>query len=777
MDMTLRNLILKVEGQGSVEGRFREFVKDMPEAQKLETAMEFCGKALDMNERAQDVAMELWELILKEGWWRVRFQRVEDFTAESGMKESVATVAKEREVTRGAKRRYAALAARRLGCANLDKLLGDLMPSPASKSFLETMKTLALKVSEEEKEDVVELLRAARDARVNTVGAIKDATLQRRDVIAVLERLRGGKRVRAIMESRLESTGEGTEERIAESVESTGTEERMAESVGEPAVESMVESIVESTAQSTVESTVESTATDEMDSSTEEGEGRVCGCNNVEIAQRILEAMRAPSKTDLKGKVEVVGSMRLEEWRRICHRHVRAIASCWELQTTRLKREELIERVMDVQRDIERLDELRTDEETYLWFRKEGRPGREEDSLGPFKFAGRRRDEFAFDAETVWKRYGGEGSMEKFLEDGNVVVSGVFDWIVKDPELTDMVDAEFEMYRHHLREQNGLPNFGWCRNMWHSLVQQVMRQDPVFYALNVAARPDKNWRLVSFPYYTKYAMDGDRTGFKHIDVNVQKLLKSGRGENTVQTAISLDDEFEDGCTLVVPGFQRHIGEWWGKVECRGKVKGGLVQGVEDIYSKEDEEMYGSFVPVVCKRGDIRMTLASVIHGSTRACVRRRRVVHPWLVGVDSDHDGLDMEESGSWEEVSRANRDMLAMRIGPTGQSHRFGVGDGQFAGCVEIRGVSPIGDVLVGARGWESGPVLRERDAILGSSERKAWKVVATHRERMKRAWREGFLEMVELEKEEFGEKSYFKWVNERGYMDVLAQAASRME
>jgi len=37
--------------------------------------------------------------------------------------------------------------------------------------------------------------------------------------------------------------------------------------------------------------------------------------------------------------------------------------------------------------------------------------------------------------------------------------------------------------------------------------------------------------------------------------------------------------------------------------------------------------------------------------------------------------------------------------------------------------------------------------------------------------------LEMVELEKEEFGEKSYFKWVDERGSMDVLAQAASRME
>ena len=172
-----------------------------------------------------------------------------------------------------------------------------------------------------------------------------------------------------------------------------------------------------------------------------------------------------------------------------------------------------------------------------------------------------------------------------------------------------------------------------------------------------------------------------------------------------------------------------------------------------------------------------MTLGSLIHGSTGGCVRRRRVIHPWLVGVDSDHDGLDMRESGSWEEVSRAHRDMWAIRTGPTGQSHKFGVGNGRFAGCVEIRGVSAIGDALVGARGWERGPVLRERDAILGSSESKAWEVVERHRERMKKAWREGFLEMVELEKEEFEEKSYFRWVEQRSCMDALAQAASRME
>lgn len=37
----------------------------------------------------------------------------------------------------------------------------------------------------------------------------------------------------------------------------------------------------------------------------------------------------------------------------------------------------------------------------------------------------------------VWERYGGVGSMEKFLEDGNVVVSRVFGLILEDRELME----------------------------------------------------------------------------------------------------------------------------------------------------------------------------------------------------------------------------------------------------------------------------------------------------------------------------------------------------
>jgi len=90
----------------------------------------------------------------------------------------------------------------------------------------------------------------------------------------------------------------------------------------------------------------------------ESGEKIECGCREVTVTRRIINAMRALRKKDLKGSVDVVSSIGQEKWREICHWHIRAIASCWELKTSKVKREQLIERVMEVQRKVERLDEL-----------------------------------------------------------------------------------------------------------------------------------------------------------------------------------------------------------------------------------------------------------------------------------------------------------------------------------------------------------------------------------------------------------------------------------
>jgi len=152
-----------------------------------------------------------------------------------------------------------------------------------------------------------------------------------------------------------------------------------------------------------------------------------------------------------------------------------------------------------------------------------------------------------------------------------------------------------------------------------------------------------------------------------------------------------------------------------------------------------------------------MTLASVIHGSMGGCSRVRRVVYPWLLGVEEDHTDLEMSGLLSWKDVSRAHRDMVGLKVGPTGQSHRFGIGGGRFGGAVEIRGVSGLGDALVGARRWDSEAVVQERDVVLGRDDVAAWEYVNRVRREMKRRWKESFVWMVDAEVAGFGVDSYF--------------------
>ena len=351
----------------------------------------------------------------------------------------------------------------------------------------------------------------------------------------------------------------------------------------------------------------------------EEERARSCGCTDVERTRLLLSNVK--EARGLEDKLNRLNSIDEDGWRQICHKHVRAISGHLELQNRSLKRDELIERMIDVPR--KRVTDLFEDQETRQWFRKRGRPLDDTDKLGPFKYRRLQPNEFEFDRKTIWIRYAGEGAMETFFYYGNVVVKRLFDWIIKDLELMEMIEAEFDMYRHHLREQNGQRNLGWCRNMWHSLVQQASGQDPAFYALNVAAREDKRWKSISFPYYTKYA---NPTGFKHIDLNIPRLLSSGKGKSLVQTAVSMDDECEDGCTIVVPEFHKHIKEWWSKVVSREKATNGYQHSVEHIYEQQDQDKYGNFKEVICKRGDVRMTMASIIYGSTKGYDHDRKVL-------------------------------------------------------------------------------------------------------------------------------------------------------
>ena len=214
--------------------------------------------------------------------------------------------------------------------------------------------------------------------------------------------------------------------------------------------------------------------------------------------------------------------------------------------------------------------------------------------------------------------------------------------------------------------------------MYHGLIQQLIRADPTYYILYVCLRPDRNRRLTSYPYYAKYDKRRNYTFYRHLDMNVREYLNTGRGGNVIQGSVSLDEESETGCTVLVPGFHHAISNCWADVEMRDlktKNKKCQIQGSVKVWTDHDEEIYGKFQPFPCGRGDARITMPTIPHGSTSNQLDssgRRRTILPWYVAVDENDEWLDVRESGSFGDIARCHASQSGWHLTPSGLPNRY---------------------------------------------------------------------------------------------------------
>ncbi len=314
------------------------------------------------------------------------------------------------------------------------------------------------------------------------------------------------------------------------------------------------------------------------------------------------------------------------------------------------------------------------------------------------------------------------------------------------------------MYKYHLRDQvDGQAHRGWMRHMFYSLIQQVVRQDPAYWAIMAAARPDKNYRLISYPYYTKDTSKGDSTGFTHLDINVGRLVKSGRGINVIQSSLSLDDEDEDGCTMLVPGFHRWIAEWWARVVERRENRDGYTTNAKNIYTAQDQQDFGRLVPVPCKRGTIRISRPEILHGSTAVANKRRRIVFVGHYGIQTDHETLDLDEAERWTELVKCHQAFVTPRKSTSGEGFRYGRPTFTFRGVTKLNHTSNVGDAMVGARRWDDPRVMKERDILLGADDEAALRMVAVIRSRLVSEFIDAFPSVKKAEMEAYGNRSFY--------------------
>ena len=66
----------------------------------------------------------------------------------------------------------------------------------------------------------------------------------------------------------------------------------------------------------------------------------------------------------------------------------------------------------------------------------------------------------------------------------------------------------------------------WDRNQKLNLSKRPLSERPTTLESGgvSSAFPDRSHRLVAYPYYTKYAIAGNSTFFRHININIPRSL-------------------------------------------------------------------------------------------------------------------------------------------------------------------------------------------------------------------------------------------------------------
>jgi hypothetical protein len=456
----------------------------------------------------------------------------------------------------------------------------------------------------------------------------------------------------------------------------------------------------------------------------------------------------------------------------VCFQHTKNVASAVGMQTRNLNTTTARERLRRYHQAIleNAIGDLKAAQETYSWFRMADRPSRPSDRLGPYKLMPKATRAFTIDADDQARlcTYLGIGR-EAWDRDGSVVVD-CFDWWATEKytgtrvalagrTILEVVLEEFDLYHAHLRLINNKANLGWLRNMYHSLGQQAMRQDPKYFAIYCALRPDRNTNLVSYPYYAKYTHEGDNTFFRHIDVNIGQLAGSGRGASMIQGTVSLDNESKDDCTEILPGMHRHIQEWHGVLAERGLSSAALVHRVEgNMFTSEDEKRFGTqWTSQPCQSGQVRVTLPHLPHGACGPAKGVRRTMLPWFCGLQNDLETLEVVEGGTWSELSVAHRDMVAARFSPSGLANRYGAIPFAFPAAVRLKGLGDLSDALVCQERHNKSTVMLEKRLLLTGAKADVDAYLDRWRKEAVNRVCEAFELVKETEMEEFGEKSYF--------------------
>jgi len=96
--------------------------------------------------------------------------------------------------------------------------------------------------------------------------------------------------------------------------------------------------------------------------------------------------------------------------------------------------------------------------------------------------------------------------------------------------------------------------------MFYDIIQQVIHQSSAYYLIYVALCSDHNYCLISYSYYGKFQAVFNKTFFRHINLNILKLMNEKKEQYMIQGSVSLNNEKKEDCMEMLLKMHHHLDE-------------------------------------------------------------------------------------------------------------------------------------------------------------------------------------------------------------------------
>lgn len=262
----------------------------------------------------------------------------------------------------------------------------------------------------------------------------------------------------------------------------------------------------------------------------------------------------------------------------------------------------------------------------------------------------------------------------------------------------------------------------------YDIQAHMVRQDPAYYALLVACRPDQNWKLIHC-IFSGQLEDNDFSPDEvvfGVPMDCIKPLVNGIGTSNVQSTIAFPSVSGERRVQCLPAFQRHLRRWNDEFQTPRDI-GPPGKGPR-IFMERNRAAFGSPQEISLVAGDLLILSPQIPRWP-------RTFSSSSLLNLSQVND----KSEGLMSRTTTFNFQYL--RAEELRQCALFG---GYPTAHVQVNKVSALGEALSGSRDWGDWKVFQECNILFGQDIGQARRYIGEVREKLAREFHKA-LDLIE--------------------------------